>query len=234
MCVHERREELHAGSTKLVTEIRGAVESRIDQLSDHFEEQLKLLQEAEQPLHVPFANEMIRVRVIRKDTDGSEIVEYQEVALRERMRGFPKLANEKHGVLQDLMDQWVDTQRELLQLSAEVLGEETLKLDDKQLYPELLVAVRAGEEEHDKNDSQYQDIVSDMEPLEKEANDLTAETKKSATRLVKVSLPIVVAMFELTCCAANQEDPKGKGKAGIRALESGLGVLGRYHQHICG
>ena len=195
-----------------MTEIQDAVEARIDELSDHVERQLKVLQGAEKPLHLPFANEMIRVRVVRKDSDGSEVIEYQEVALRERIRNFQRLANEKHGVLQELMDQWVDTQRGMLQLSAEILGGETLKLDDKQLYPELLTALRAGEEQHDKNDSQYQDIVSDIEPLEKQANDLTAETKKSATKLDKVYLSLVVVNIEADVLCSKFGRPKRQGK----------------------
>lgn len=207
-----------------MTEIQGAFEAKIDELSDHFERQLKVLQDAEQPLNLPFTNEMIRVRVVREDPDGSEVVEYQEVTLRERIRDFQKLAHEKHGVLEKLMDQWVDTQKELLQLSAEIVGGETLVLDEKQLYPELLAALRAGEEEHDKNDSQYQDIIVSIEPLAKQVNDLSVETKKSATKLDKVCISLSLSRPKLICCLATSKDPKGKANAGISSSESGLGV----------
>ena len=196
-----------------MTEIQGAVEAKIDELSDHFERQLKILQEAEQPLHLPFANEMIRVRVVRRESNGGEVVEYQEVALRERIKDFQKLAIEKHDVLQDLMDQWVDTQRDLLQLSAEILGGEALKLDDKQLYPDLLAALRAGEEEHDKNESQYQDIILGIEPLVKQVNDMTAETKKSATKLDKVFIFLVIVKAEADLLCSKFERPKRKSKS---------------------
>lgn len=194
---------MHDQSKNHLSEKHDAAKAKVDTLSEHFNSCLSLLQDAERPLQSILGHEKLQVPVVRKDSNGKETVQYNSVTLRERAKAFQQFVNDKHGKLTALVDQWTEVQRELIQLTVEMVGLKRLELQKEQVYSELVVAIEAGSKERNKADEQHQEVLSDLGEAEQQARGLTVETKKAISKLMEVSLSLLPLWCKLTIHQAN-------------------------------
>jgi hypothetical protein len=79
------------------------------------------LKSIEEPLQKSFADEILIVQ----NADGDD----EQVLLKDNMARFQKLVAEKQAILQSLWEDWEETQLELVKLSVELLGVETIRIE---------------------------------------------------------------------------------------------------------
>lgn len=183
--------------------MRDTAKTHVEELSNVFERRLNLLRAAEHPLRSIISEELLEVTVMRNGQDGETAVEHHNITLRKRATEFQQLLKDKHGKLTELIDQWTHTQKELLQMAVEILGLERLELKKEQAYPELIAALKAGDKERTRIDEQHQEVLLEVEQVEREVKDVAVHTKDSIAKLTQVFYLLLMFLSRLTGCAAN-------------------------------
>ena len=185
--------------TKHKDKVRGEVEqslnevhtqhiAKVEELSAQFEDQLSILQESEEPLHLSLANEVLQIVVSHPDAAAGQ-EQHTEVELQVRIQAFREFVWKKHGLIKDLINDWNETHVQVIALAAEIIGPDNVIFSKKKKYkeyPDLDKVLGPSKINHDKAEDDFDEVLAEISDFEQQMGQLTAETKVAVHQIQSV------------------------------------------------
>lgn len=192
----DHRVQIQTDVDKQLGEIHAEHINQVESLSTQFEEQLSILHRAEEPLHSPLAAEMIRIETVK--AGGEHDHKYIDVKLEERVVEFQKLVKEKHLAISKLIDEWNETQVEIIALAAEILGPEKVAIKKDKKHKEHFdfdVVFKQSKITHDRSEKDFEGVLNEISGLEQKATELTETTKQTMRKQQQVRHAAACLLF---------------------------------------
>ncbi len=139
-------------------------------------------------MHPSIANEVLQIAVNHPDAPAGQGKNI-EVELQYRVKTFKALASHKHRLIQDLINDWNDTQVQVIALAAEIIGPEMVTFSRNKKfkeYSDIDSVLGRSQISYDRAEDEFNDVLAEISDFEQQMGQLTAETKVTVHQILLV------------------------------------------------